>query len=499
MDDPENKHCWECRRRRLVCDSTKPICSRCRDKGIVCPGYVDKKPLTWLTPGKVLSRTWKRKPKPKKSTGTRPDQMETQAIPPLSRELRLELDDIAEALEYYNTCIFPEALSSQLGANHFLAKFTSPDQFPKSTVYTLMSMVLSRRLYHVSSTEDLVWTLVPSPRLYHYRQLAIQTLSRLVQEEADVPSYELISAVYTFMLAVLQQSITPAWRPHFDMFLELITRRGGFLQLIKANPASSLQLFAFWVIGVLANTTTPPSNHIPVLCSDTETIAFALRLFDKILYPYLPCPADLFAHIVTINQLRCIKASFVDDMVPDHEAGAIANTGHVAVPSPTPTPLTVLHRIEQFSAMEWASSKDPTHPDDWLLVGEIYQSAVALLCLLSLEHDFMMAERDKWPTAAAWLSLRKMHTSKLIQLIKAGLSNRLVRKSIIWPVVVAGAAAVHDDGQETQQWIRQTLCAFSKEMGSPLSLVAKGVLEKFWVSGRTGWDDCFNIPCCFVV
>lgn len=54
--------CWECRRRRLVCDGTQPVCTKCRAARIVCPGYADKKPLTWLAPGQVVSRTRKRKP-----------------------------------------------------------------------------------------------------------------------------------------------------------------------------------------------------------------------------------------------------------------------------------------------------------------------------------------------------------------------------------------------------------------------------------------------------
>lgn len=46
-------HCWECQRRRLVCDSKKPICGRCEKSGVACPGYGDKKPLRWLAPGNV--------------------------------------------------------------------------------------------------------------------------------------------------------------------------------------------------------------------------------------------------------------------------------------------------------------------------------------------------------------------------------------------------------------------------------------------------------------
>lgn len=53
--------CWECRRRRLVCDFSLPECNKCRAAGVDCPGYGEKKPLKWLTPGKVRSRNRQRK------------------------------------------------------------------------------------------------------------------------------------------------------------------------------------------------------------------------------------------------------------------------------------------------------------------------------------------------------------------------------------------------------------------------------------------------------
>lgn len=52
----ERRQCWECRRRRLVCDSARPACNKCRAAGTECPGYSGNKPLKWITPGKVKSR-----------------------------------------------------------------------------------------------------------------------------------------------------------------------------------------------------------------------------------------------------------------------------------------------------------------------------------------------------------------------------------------------------------------------------------------------------------
>jgi hypothetical protein len=56
------RQCWECLRRRWVCDAARPVCNKCRAAGIVCPGYNDRKPLTWLAPGRVTSRARRQNP-----------------------------------------------------------------------------------------------------------------------------------------------------------------------------------------------------------------------------------------------------------------------------------------------------------------------------------------------------------------------------------------------------------------------------------------------------
>jgi hypothetical protein len=118
--------CWECRRRRLVCDGDKPVCLKCRTAGIVCPGYADKKPLVWVANGQVLSRPRGRKPKdkPEKTRSTRP--VATQEVgqtelvqagasdsvvpglPPLRRDMRLRTDE-CDMLEAVNYCKFHKA------------------------------------------------------------------------------------------------------------------------------------------------------------------------------------------------------------------------------------------------------------------------------------------------------------------------------------------------------------------------------------------------------
>lgn len=59
------RQCWECLKRRLVCDRTLPHCKKCTKTGKACPGYDEQKPLQWIEPGKVTSRRSKKDSQPK--------------------------------------------------------------------------------------------------------------------------------------------------------------------------------------------------------------------------------------------------------------------------------------------------------------------------------------------------------------------------------------------------------------------------------------------------
>lgn len=120
------RHCWECRRRCLVCDSEEPGCKRCHKSGIPCPGYGDEKPtrLKWITPGRVVSRDQKHKKTLRRKKQDDYEEITAEMIrelTPVGRYAhitipRIELSDevqvIAQSLEY---CRFPVILLMCLG------------------------------------------------------------------------------------------------------------------------------------------------------------------------------------------------------------------------------------------------------------------------------------------------------------------------------------------------------------------------------------------------
>lgn len=106
----QRRQCWECLRRRLVCDMTQPACKKCQKAKIDCPGYGAKKPLTWVAPCAVLSR-----PRRKRILGaedqelsssevsTSPDSAEGSLAFFQQQPLTTELDEVFQAFQY---CVF---------------------------------------------------------------------------------------------------------------------------------------------------------------------------------------------------------------------------------------------------------------------------------------------------------------------------------------------------------------------------------------------------------
>jgi len=121
------EHCWECRRRRLVCDSQRPKCGRCSASGIPCPGYDGVKParLRWLAPGRVISRNQPRKQIPPHDSDSNQMEASTEAAANSSNSMTgarisclqhgTELCAFAEASEYCK--YYPQAAYAPLLAN----------------------------------------------------------------------------------------------------------------------------------------------------------------------------------------------------------------------------------------------------------------------------------------------------------------------------------------------------------------------------------------------
>lgn len=254
-DRHERQQCWECRRRRLVCDGTQPVCTKCRAARIVCPGYADKKPLTWLAPGQVMSRNRRKKspnaklpngklPPPRKtcngtkrkaggkspaasdaSDDSRSDSQEEMVEIGRPVELRPETCDIFEAMLYCtlgpspiclarhlfvslfaldNGHIYPQLEQSQLAPSSFLFPIVLVHDIPPSIVHTLVSVVVGHRITQM--VDDPTTSQVVKPmwtRLYRHRDIAVREITRLVSNESTRKDITTLVAVYSLLFAMV--------------------------------------------------------------------------------------------------------------------------------------------------------------------------------------------------------------------------------------------------------------------------------------------------------
>lgn len=231
------------------------------------------------------------------------------------------------------------------------------------------------------------------------------------------------------------------------------------------------------------------------------------------------CPPPLFGEIIQINHLR-LRATKPTHHHPDAniEPGSLAHEAHA-----------ILDRINAFSPAYWAAAK-PRARDDWALVGRIYHAAVALYWAAALQSVSVLV-----PPTAALRAECAARTRLLRGLLARGVGCLRTRQGMLWPLVVLGVlAAVYDeggagggdgDGHEghvdvlgdgcgcgcgcggggagspggIRDFVAAQLPVLARHGGTYMPLVAKAVLEKFWASGETSWDACFDRPYAFVM
>ncbi|KAK4465449.1 putative C6 zinc finger domain protein [Cladorrhinum samala] len=496
-----NQHCWECRRRRLICDGGVPVCTKCRTAGIVCPGYADKKPLTWLAPGRVVSRN--RKPKAaatstslpsttgrKKKTKDEPPAQDTSKslykldlrVVPKVLDLRPKAWDIIEAAAYYNSYIYPDLKAHALGSSLFIQPVQTVTQIPLSVVHTLVSVALSHRIIQVSEGDTSLELVQPmSTSLYRHRGMAMRSIQELLGNEKTRRDIPTLVSVYLFMIAVLQQSFTPHWRVHVNGFISLLNLNGSFLTMVNESWLLRPSLMGLLITGIFANTTTRPDRQLHLTDTTAETLNLIQEHYTESFYPPVACPPALLNEIILINQLRSCDGepsesrSSSTDPAPQLQLQLRA--------------AETLSRIESFDPDGWAASHE-TLQETWLLIAKLHRAATALFCILSLQSCGIL---QREPSGAPELELaRAKHARELFSLLEEGFSTPMVKRRMTWALVVAGVEAARA-GKGVQKYIGGCLHEICRSQGLAATMVVKRVLERFWSKGgEGGWDGCWE-------
>ncbi|KAL2823284.1 C6 zinc finger domain-containing protein [Aspergillus cavernicola] len=497
MVETRKRHCWECLRRRLVCDFQVPGCKRCAASRIDCPGYGETPPLRvkWLAPGKVKSRQRKApsnrqkkgrassesanseesRPETSKgslefsSTGSESsDDMHSVAIP--RSNLKTDYHALIDSLQYFNSCMYPQLADSlRWGTNTNIYKI-SPTVFqlgltrPTHLQLGLICLTLSHRMNqtgHDPNSKSLENT------FYRYRGLMIRSLN----DDISIPNKRngdiILAGILTLLMADAQQGISQHWRCHIEGVRRLIILRGGMHRLV-ISPGVLPIVLSFIHVVVTADTSSPASDML-VEGLDLEELYLMVKQYGGNGYGFQMCPTPLFAEIVKINHIRnrISKPNCTNE--DDFQKNAYE----------------VLRRVYNFSPAAWIESNEYLTEESRLIV-DIYQSAVALYCMSSLQSIGALPP-DPLLRNNCDMERRILH----------GLLERALRQRphgyTFWPLMVLGVRAV-DGGPALRAFVRENMIDLSASSGTYSPLAAKEILGRFWASGRTEWDACFDKP-----
>ncbi len=245
------------------------------------------------------------------------------------------------------------------------------------------------------------------------------------------------------------------------------------------------------------------------------------HVFTFTLYSDVPCSSHVFADLIRINRLRVLVA-----------AGA-STKGFIQ-----PAARQVFSHIAEFSVTDWEEPYGVPDKPEARLLCRLFQQAVLLYGLLTLpplgpaadkssnlpspemsggehceegldnnedddddEADDNADDADRELVHVAALpppSIEELR-AEILALIRELLP--LIPKrptSLAWPLAVVGVALTGDgDGDAAdREFVTQTLHHISTHRdayyGPTLSL---SKLRKFWASGKTGWEDCYDEAC----
>jgi len=225
----------------------------------------------------------------------------------------------------------------------------------------------------------------------------------------------------------------------------------------------------------LSNTCSPSWDQVDI-SNTVEGMTEDITDMYSLIFPYTLCPRELFTEILRTNQLRA-KASTAIQLCtfdPDYALEAY----------------DVLSRIEAFSVEDWARAG--AFCTEWLTVGLVYKSAVALYATLSLCPLMVL------PTTPSLLESQTTYGDVLLSNLGTALKAPRMAKFMVWPLIVAGVEAMHR-GEGTRNWIEAGLEDLSRTLGTSCSLKVCSVLKRYWKGGVVGWDECFDQSYVFAI
>ncbi|TGJ78188.1 hypothetical protein E0Z10_g10575, partial [Xylaria hypoxylon] len=332
----------------------------------------------------------------------------------------------------------------------------------------------------------------------------VRLLNEDIAREKTEVSDNTITGVLMLMMSDQQLQPSSRWRFHHSGLMQMVQLRGGIEKIWNDRPHMHSGILTMVVGEVFANTTSPSHDQLVQLTHPKNLDFLRSAWGDTMQSVYIGsiCPPSLFSDVIRINHLRALAARDISYS----SASSFLSSSQFTLSSSSSPPYcseddmpvytdaqTLLDRILNFSPETYASASGNTSTQSrWLLVGRVHQSAVALYCMLSLQSILLLPETESISRAT------RTHYDRLLLDLKEGYQQREFKNCFFWPLVVAGAAAVHGSAFE-RAFVADLLRDSVPHMGSSMPLFARKVLMTFWGSGKKGWDDCFDMPYLFLM
>ncbi|KAK7963877.1 hypothetical protein PG988_010851 [Apiospora saccharicola] len=377
-----------------------------------------------------------------------------------------------------NGCILQDLLPlQQLGQMPHLYRITERHMReaaakPDHIKYGIFCAVLSHR---INRSRGGIQMPDLEERFFHYRGIAIRSLSKQLSEENNPRGDATLAGIMTVLLLELRHGVSQNWRMHLEVMHQLVALRGGFENMAASDH---LEQFAhcLWHLAVMGNTTCPATS-MDKTDTHLETLEFVMKKYSSSIMSFGFCAPPLTAEIVRINHLRwrTVASETISSLDLWRDAHEI------------------LGRIYDFSPEQWAESKPLSQPR-WTLVGNMFWASAALYCISSLQSLCVP------PIEIATPAQRATHIQFLQLCLAEAAETTSLKNCMLWPLVVLGVEATGcDDGAEVRGFVAEKLEMLSRHSGTFVPLTAKRVLEAFWRSGETAWDACFDRPYAFTL
>lgn len=224
------------------------------------------------------------------------------------------------------------------------------------------------------------------------------------------------------------------------------------------------------------NTTSPSHAQLVDACNfDVDDV---MALYEIGSSPLFYCPAPLFREIFLINRLRLEGASTTLSSSEPLSEHSTSSSCHV------------LERIDAYSVppIPQTPGIDDQKAQNLLFVSLLFKSAVAVFASLTLPCT------SRCPSHKPCARVHEAHRANLFHLLDTTSEFLPLLDHILWPVVVAGTAAATGSVEDRMLVEMYLLNGARDPFTGGCTGSALATMRRFWGSGRTRWDECFDQP-----